>query len=72
MNVIVDRLKAFGWFWYDFIIGDDWAIAAGVVIILGATWLLDEADFALTWLVLLIATLGLLAFAVRRALAPHE
>ncbi len=24
-------LKAFGWFWYDFIIGDDWKIAAYVV-----------------------------------------
>ncbi len=27
-------LKAFGQFWYDFIIGDDWKIAAGVVLAL--------------------------------------
>ena len=28
----VTGLKAFGAFWYDFIIGDDWRIAAGIVI----------------------------------------
>ncbi len=28
-------LKAFGQFWYDFIIGDDWKIAVAVVIALG-------------------------------------
>ena len=28
-------LKAFGQFWYDFIIGDDWKIAAAVVLALG-------------------------------------
>ena len=30
-------LKAFGQFWYDFIIGDDWKIAAAVVIALAIT-----------------------------------
>jgi hypothetical protein len=66
--MIVEKLKAFGWFWYDFIIGDDWTIAAGVVLILGATWLLDAADFGLTWLFLLVATMGLLYFCVRRGI----
>ncbi len=28
-------LKSFGQFWYDFIIGDDWKIAAAVVLALG-------------------------------------
>ena len=27
-------LKSFGEFWYDFIVGDDWKIAAGVVLAL--------------------------------------
>jgi voltage-gated potassium channel Kch len=27
-------IKGFGSFWYDFLIGDDWKIAAGVVLIL--------------------------------------
>ena len=30
-------LKSFGSFWYDFIIGDDWKIAAAVVLALSAT-----------------------------------
>jgi hypothetical protein len=27
-------LKAFGWFWWDLVIGDDWRIAAYVVAVL--------------------------------------
>ncbi len=30
-------LKAFGQFWYDFIVGDDWKIAAAVVTALALT-----------------------------------
>jgi hypothetical protein len=33
-------LKDFGAFWYDFIIGDDWKIAVGVVIALAVSALL--------------------------------
>jgi O-antigen ligase len=29
-------LRGFGRFWYDFIVGDDWRIAAGVVLVLAA------------------------------------
>jgi hypothetical protein len=32
----VKLLKAFGLFWYDFVIGDDWKIAVYVVIAVGA------------------------------------
>ena len=28
-------LRGFGRFWYEFIIGDDWKIAAGVCLVLG-------------------------------------
>jgi hypothetical protein len=27
------NLKAFGMFWYDFLIGDDWRVAVGVVLL---------------------------------------
>jgi hypothetical protein len=33
----VKYLKSFGSFWYDFIIGDDWKIAAAVVLALSVT-----------------------------------
>jgi hypothetical protein len=36
----VKFLKAFGHFWYDFLIGDDWKIAAYVVTVMVAVGLL--------------------------------
>jgi hypothetical protein len=36
----VRLLKSFGRFWYEFIIGDDWKIAAAVIVALGLTFLL--------------------------------
>jgi uncharacterized membrane protein HdeD (DUF308 family) len=50
------RLRAFGAFWYDFVIGDDWVIAVGIVIALLGTYLLSRAGVAAWWLLpLLIA-----------------
>jgi hypothetical protein len=31
---VIKAIKAFGRFWYDFVIGDDWKIAAAVVLAL--------------------------------------
>jgi hypothetical protein len=43
-------LQGFGRFWYRFIIGDDWTIAATVVAALVVTWLLHTAGVAAWWL----------------------
>jgi hypothetical protein len=52
------RLRAFGAFWYDFVIGDDWLLAAGVVIGLAGTYLLSHAGVAAWWLLpVLVAAL---------------
>jgi hypothetical protein len=52
------RLRAFGAFWYDFVIGDDWVLAAGVVLGLAGTYLLSHAGVAAWWLLpLLVAVL---------------
>jgi UPF0716 family protein affecting phage T7 exclusion len=51
MNRILRWLRAFGRFWYGFIIGDDWTVAAIVVAALLGTWLLHIAGFAAWWLV---------------------
>jgi hypothetical protein len=48
--VIVARLRAFLAFWYDFVIGDDWRVAAGVVVALGATYGLSKTGAAAWWL----------------------
>jgi hypothetical protein len=52
------RLRGFGAFWYDFVIGDDWVIAAGIVVALAGTYGLTQAGVAAWWLLpLLVAVL---------------
>jgi hypothetical protein len=48
--MILSWLEQFGRFWYRFIIGDDWTIAATVAAALLATWLLHTASVAAWWL----------------------
>jgi hypothetical protein len=67
------RIRAFGAFWYDFVIGDDWVVAAGVVVGLLGTWGLHEARVAAWWLLpaLLLVLLPVsLARAVSGSLLP--
>jgi hypothetical protein len=49
--VIVRWLEGFGRFWWDFLVGDDWTIAATVVVALAAAYGLDQAGVASWWLV---------------------
>lgn len=44
------RLRAFGYFWYDFVIGDDWRVALGVAIALGATYGVSRAGIPTWWI----------------------
>jgi hypothetical protein len=46
-------------FWYDFVVGDDWTIAAGVVIALALTALLARTSIASWWLLPVVVALGL-------------
>ena len=48
-------LAAFGRFWYEFIIGDDWTVAAAVAAALVVTWLLHTTGVAAWWLPPLVA-----------------
>ena len=59
-------LTAFARFWYDFIVGDDWVVAIGVVVALIATLILARLDVAAWWL-MPVAVVGLLALSLRRA-----
>jgi hypothetical protein len=49
-TVILGWLKGFGRFWYPFIIGDDWTVAATVAAALVLTWLLHTGGVAAWWL----------------------
>jgi uncharacterized membrane protein len=50
MNALTKRLKAFGAFWYDFVIGDDWRVAIVVVTALAATFGLSKTSVPAWWL----------------------
>jgi hypothetical protein len=61
-------MKAFARFWYDFIVGDDWTIAVGVVLALGVTALLaHNARMPVWWLLPLVVALGLTWSVLRAA-----
>ena len=57
----MSHVVAFGRFWWDFIVGDDWTSAAGVAIGLGVTALLDA------WWVMPVAVAIVLTGSVWRA-----
>ena len=48
-------------FWYDFIVGDDWVVAVGVVVALALSALLAHNDIAAWWVMPLAVVLLLLA-----------
>ena len=59
-------MKTFLRFWYDFIIGDDWTIAAGVVIALAVTALLAHNGMKSVWWLLPVVVAAGLTFSVLR------
>ncbi len=51
---------------WEFIVGDDWTTAAGVVLALAVTAAISDATGA-AWIVMPLAVLALLAVSLRRA-----
>jgi hypothetical protein len=46
----VRYVTAFGRFWWDFVVGDDWTVAAGVAVTLGAVGILTHGGVDVWWL----------------------
>lgn len=63
MSALIACLRAV----WEFIVGDDWRTALGVVVALGVTALLARAGSS-AWWVMPLAVLGLLALSIWRAL----
>ncbi len=63
-------LVAFGRFWYGLIIGDDWIVAAGVVLALALTARLAHGRLAWLWLPLAVGLL--LTVSVWRGARPSS
>jgi hypothetical protein len=58
----MSRIAAFGRFWWDFIVGDDWVAAAGVIAGLALT-----AALAAWWLLPIVVALVLTTSVLRAA-----
>jgi hypothetical protein len=66
----VRYLRSFGRFWWNFIVGDDWLVAAGVAVALGITYLLTQHGVNAWWLLPVSVTL-VLTESLRRAVRPR-
>ena len=62
----MSRLRAFLRFWYDFVVGDDWRVAAGLALALALTAVLARDELNAWWL-MPVAVAVLLAGSVLRA-----
>ena len=58
-------LRRFAAFLYDFVIGDDWRLALGVVVALGGTALVAHAGHVAAWWLLPAVVVVMLAVSVR-------
>jgi len=60
-------LAAFGRFWWDFVVGDDWRVAVLVAIAIGVTAALAHSGITAWWLMPVAAPL-ILWLSLRRAI----
>lgn len=58
-------------FWYDFIVGDDWTVAVGVIAALLVTWILTHASVNVWWLLPIAVAVGLFLSVWRVAAAKR-
>lgn len=63
------QLKAFGAFWYDFVVGDDWHVAVLVVLGLAVTAVAAHVARVPAWWVLPVVVVAALAWSLHRATA---
>jgi hypothetical protein len=65
---VTAAVQRFFGFWYDFIVGDDWRLAVGVLALLGLTAVVaHSASEAWAWVVLPVGTVLVLGVSVVRA-----
>lgn len=65
-------VRAFLMFWYRFIIGDDWTVAALVVAALIGAWALLQVGVSPVWWLVPIVAIAALALSVHRTAPPVD
>jgi hypothetical protein len=65
MSSVLRGIRAFAMFWVEFVIGDDWTVAAVVALALLGTWGLTRAGVVAWWL-LPLAVLAVTTVSLRR------
>jgi hypothetical protein len=64
---MIGKLRGFGAFWYDFIVGNDWLVALGVTLALAITYAASRiTDAPVSWIIV-VAVAILLPLSVFRA-----
>lgn len=69
---MIKRIKAFGAFWYDFIVGDDWRVAVGVVVAFAVTWTLSRTTTIALWWIVPIVVMALLPVSLYRVIRAQR
>lgn len=64
---MIRRIRAFGAFWYDFVIGDDWRVALGVAVAFAITFAVSRVAEVAVWWIIVAAVAILLPVSIRRA-----
>jgi hypothetical protein len=67
MSTILRWLTGFGRFWYAFIIGDDWTVAATVAVALVVTGVLQHTAGVALWWLPPLAAVAAVGMSLRRA-----
>jgi hypothetical protein len=65
MMRVLSWLVGFGRFWYHFIIGDDWTVAAALAVGLALTALLSRTQFP-AWVVIPLIVIVMLRVSIQR------
>jgi hypothetical protein len=63
----VSRVRAFGRFWWDFVVGDDWRVAFFVGVAIALTAILAHSGYDDVWWLLPLAVLAVTTVSLRRA-----
>ena len=64
---MIKAISNFFAFWYDFIVGDDWQVAVGVVVALAVTFILSRTASLPVWWIAPLAVIVLLPYSIYRA-----